>query len=397
MNILAQHGFGDGTKIEAGLGHGLIQGAIISPRDIKLSSLKAKIESWKTVQPDCHILFDPQFYASLIAQEPGARLGNLSAEYSAYFAPKQYKDIRREKKIAVEIQSVIEFQQNELGLSEFILPGIMIQDGLLSESASIAKLFLEVGDEFTQSKNIHQHSWHTLVLGKSCFRNIRYLEDLVDEITGYGLEVQGFYLLAETTRSSESNPWFDADVLLGQMYLTYALTQAGYKVINGYSMLPATYLAAVGSDTTSSGWFDTLRYFSLDRYREQSGGGKRPNRRYFSKALWSRLDMASISAYLDRYGWILNGYDDDAKFKEGEANDTDEVLQHWHAVQLACNEVVSKSSIEERIQFLMAELTVAEQYRSRLLTLSMPHFQEQVAQCRSALHRFAELAEISLG
>ncbi|HSQ42724.1 MAG TPA: hypothetical protein VLM37_10635 [Fibrobacteraceae bacterium] len=394
MQILAQHGYGEGEKVSRGLEHGLLDGVVIGPKNIRLSALKGKIDGWEKNSPQARILFDPQYYATVVAQEEGARLGYLVSDYSDYFSPKTYKDLRRERNIRDELNKALSFQLENLKLSEAIVPGIMIQDGLHSESSSIAKNFLEIGAE--EAKESGNDAFLTLALGQSCFREMSALVDFVDEVTGFDLPVKGIYLLVETSRHLGANPWYIPEILKGRMYLNYAFAQAGFEVINGFSMFSSPFLSAVGATGISCGWFDTLRYFSLDPFRASVGGGHRPNRRYLSKALWSRLDLATIAPDLGRNHWIMNEYSGDSRFESGEADECDEALQHWHALQVMSESILNQQGVSARLQFLWDSLNQAEIHRSHLPALSLPKFKDQIDGCRTALRGFCELAELPL-
>jgi|GEM_PF-3213867 hypothetical protein len=393
MPLLAQHGFGDGGKIINGIGKGIISGTIMSPRNLTLSSLKTKIEEIRLLAKKSHILFDPQFYATLVAKEPGARMGNLMSEYSQYFSEKQIKDLRREKQINEAINNVYNFQKDISGLSGIIMPNILIEDGLRSESANIAKLFLELSDEFSTKKGTNANTWLTLALGNSCFRNTKDLEDLANEITGMGLQSKGIYLLCETSPGNGVNPWYEQHMLAGLMYLNYVLSSAGYDVVNGYSFDNAPYLAAAGSTSFGFGWYNTSRYFSLEPYRPSVGMARRPNRKYLCRALWLRMDFATIRPFWESFSWLLNGYGTDDLFSTDSPSEDDECQQHWETVKKYLGEISALKGAKERISFLKQELDKAQQYRSNLLALSIPNFEDQIRELKMALNRFDELAE----
>lgn len=397
MPILAQHGFGDGNpgRIEAGLRADVIEGCILSPKDLSLASLQSKIAGIREIKQSAKIFFDPQYYASILGNIDGARLGNLISDYTDYFGAKHYKDLRRERNIQSEVKKVIQFQQR-ININEIILPGIMIQDGLKSESASIAKSFIEISDEIAAGQNISQQSWITLALGESCFRDLKSLQDLVDEITGMWLQSQGIYLLIETSNLNGSSPWCNSSVLSGQMYLVYALNLAGFKVTCGYSGLPAPYLAAAGASNIAFGWFETLRFFSLDRFMPTTSMGKRPKKKYLSRALWTRLDSGLLLALKNAHPELLNGTIHDQPFKDGSPTEKDEIVQHWDAVGTFCDEIASMEGISLRIADLRQQLLKSEQIKARIPTLSLPGFDERIAQTKGALRRFEDLAELSL-
>lgn len=395
MSILAQHGYGDADRIESGLNAGVIQGCILGPKDLTRSSLQGKIEQARRANAAASIFFDPQYYAVVVAHEPDARLGNLQSDYSEYFAPKSYRDIRREKVIREEVGKVADFQTQGLGLERVILPGILIQDGLQSESASIAKSFLEVFDEVVTEKRIADRSWITLALGADCFRDMKGLQDLVDEITGLWLNAKGIYLLCETTDLDGISPWCHPHVLAGQMYLIYALRQAGFEVLCGYAGLSAPYLQAAGATGIGFGWFNTMRNFSLDRFRPTPGMARRPNRKYLSRALWTRVDLPALQTLGRTHSKLLNGSPWDARYLDGSLPEKEEVLQHWHALCQFESDLAAMATIETRIAYLRSHLISVEQTRASLL-VPFHGLQEQISQTRLALGYFEEVAELAL-
>jgi hypothetical protein len=386
--ILAQHGFSEGDKIELGLKENYIQGCIFSPKDISLLALKEKIAKLSQNYPNSEIYFDPLFYASIPAQQYGnkSRIGKLHSDYS-YFSPKQYRDLRREKSVRNEIEKCLDFQKS-VGLENFILPNIVIQESLSSESSAIAKNFLDIGNEIANEQGIQEKCSLTLAFEQSCFRNSKMLEDFIDEITGFNLNINGFYLLAETTNYPGSSPWFLRDVLLSQMYLTYALKQANYNIMHGFSAMPAPFLFAAGCDSVAFGWYNTLRYFSLDRFipREENERARKPNRRYLNRNLWHRIESSKAASYS-----LLRN---DSAYIGPDATDVEEILQHWKVVGDICEEVEKIKLYSKKMEFLLAWLKKSEIYNTKLEGFSIPNFEIQIRNCRSAIYGFAELAEI---
>jgi len=386
--ILAQHGYSEGDKIIEGLKNNFIHGCIFSPKDISLQELKEKIAGLSRFFPKAEIYFDPLFYASVPSQQYGdkARIGKLLSDYS-YFSPKQYRDLRRERFIREEIKKCVEFQKS-INLKNFILPNIVIQDGLSSESSAIAKNFLEIGNEIANEQGIQDKCSLTLALGQSCFRNQEVLIDFVDEITGFNLSIKGFYLLAETTKSPGSNPWFFNDVLKFQMYLTYALKQANYNILYGFSLMPAPFLFAAGCDSVAFGWYNSLRYFSLDRFVPRNERARKPNRRYLDINLWHRIESSKAASYPLLY--------ETSAYIEPDSTDTEEILQHWRIVGDIYTKMREIKFYQERLKYLLDWLKESEIYRTNLDKFPIPYFEDQVRNCRSAIYEFAKLAEIPL-
>ena len=191
MPVLAQHGYGAGSKIQTALENGYIDGCIFSPKDIAQDKLISAIGDVKQTKKNAAVYFDPQYYATTIAQEPNAKLGYLASDYTNYFSSKTLGELRREKNVSSEAEKVIRFQKETLNLSNIIAPNILIQDGLNSASSSISKNFLEICAEKANEASVGGQALLTLALDQSCFRRSQDLLDLVDEITGMNLDVQG--------------------------------------------------------------------------------------------------------------------------------------------------------------------------------------------------------------
>ena len=83
MKLYAQVGFSLGDKVKAGIQAKTIDGAIFSPKDMAIDSLRTKMEEVENTGGE--VYFDPQYYVSLYASSPNARLGNLTE--LPYFTP----------------------------------------------------------------------------------------------------------------------------------------------------------------------------------------------------------------------------------------------------------------------------------------------------------------------
>jgi hypothetical protein len=71
VKLFAQHGFSDGFKTVEGLRKDLIEGVIFSPRDITPEKLRECASKFTESAPISERLFDPQYYATLSALDPG--------------------------------------------------------------------------------------------------------------------------------------------------------------------------------------------------------------------------------------------------------------------------------------------------------------------------------------
>ena len=77
MKLYAQHGYGEGEKINQGLQKGVISGAVYGAKDITPERLNDRLGDIAKIEQTAGRLFDPQYYVSLISSDPNIRLGKI--------------------------------------------------------------------------------------------------------------------------------------------------------------------------------------------------------------------------------------------------------------------------------------------------------------------------------
>ena len=401
MSVFAQIGSQCGSKITDGLNNGFIDGCILSPRDSKLDALKRRINELQEHRPDFEILFDPQYYASTIAAtEIKTKLGYLETEYTSFFSGAHYRELRRDSVVEKKIENCLDFQQQELNISKFILPNICIVSDFDSASANVALSFLEIGSDVAKAKNIHKQSYLTLAIDNTCIRQTERFLDFMDDLTSGRYSAKQFYILVQTSKYNESCPWNNSDALANQMYLAYVMAENGYKTLWGYSFLSAPFLWAAGADDCAFGWFNTLRYFSLNRYRDLGMSGRRANKRYFVTKFGVPVEWTLVANTMRSESEIKlqNRFDSDNIFFNAsgqEPTDSNEISQYWDSLKRIDNAIKCKKNITERVAFLKSYLdsinsTLAQKEYNAFSTAEY----RQTADGLAALRKFTELAEI---
>ena len=97
------------TALSVGLADGLIDGVIYGAKDIAAGSVAEELREMARDHPAEVRLFDPQYYACLVAAEPGARLGALAGtEGYPYFGTRRRRDLERERQVASDLESCLE-------------------------------------------------------------------------------------------------------------------------------------------------------------------------------------------------------------------------------------------------------------------------------------------------
>ena len=108
MKLFAQHGFGEGEKINEGLRDASISGVVFGPKDISPDRLPERLTELRTSFPTASVLFDPQYYASLLGTNPNIRLGNL--EDYPYFRLSRRSQMESSDRVGEVLRACLDYQ-----------------------------------------------------------------------------------------------------------------------------------------------------------------------------------------------------------------------------------------------------------------------------------------------
>lgn len=400
MKLYAQQGYGTGSgdndRIIRGLTNGHIQGAIISPKDFPIERTQALLETMKTDFPHADRLFDPQCYASVMAHDPDSRMGKLVSEGYPYFQARRRSQLETPETVLSDLESCLTFQAN-LPVSAAIAPGIVIRQRFNSVEAVIAKNFMRKASSVWRSVGDKRPLYVTLAMDAEALQDRHELEEFLSDITVLESPPDGFYLLVHYPTSEIAPELVDPRTLAGWMMMNHSLSINGFDVINGYSDVLTPFLAAAGGTAGATGWFNTQKVFSLDRFSPPSPGGRRPVWRYLSKALLNSIRFDELQLLRGRFPEVLNGLTTDEYYDSQEGSlpsgQLQEVLQTWdtissffkgHEPTLAdCrNWILSARSLYEQINL------------SPGMRLTGRSNGDHVESLQGGLRLFAELAEI---
>lgn len=399
MQILAQHGFGNGQRVEQGLAKGLITGAIFGAKDIVPAKLRAALDAMANDYPQSQRLFDPQFYASLIAAKPGARLGSLLGDDSyPYFQARRRMDLERDQKVASDVESVLKFQV-DLPVTALISPNIVIQRSFDSIEATISKNFLRNAATIKGELGDNRPIYATLAVSGAALHDRIELQNFLQEITEIENPPDGFYLLLERPDTQIPSALTEPDLLSRWMMVTHTLKVNGFEVIHGYTDALAPYFAAAGADAVASGWYNTLKTFSLKKFEPVSDFARRPVPRYLSKALMKSIRCTELHDLRERFS-VMNDLPMDAAYDEEEGSTPDslsEALQNWEGLNSLSN-LVEPGNVGASISKLRQSLSEAEALYIAItkygLTMRDRSSDAHIHMIGEELTAFEELAEI---
>lgn len=361
MNLLAQHGYGKGNKIDRALDSNDLSGVILSPKGESPRKMEEYIHTLRTNHPETKVYFDPQFHACCMQGEITA--GKL-VEYPYFSARLTRAHLSAPANIRHYASSVINYQR-ELGLTDFFSPTISFDDFNGRESQTGISLAYE-SIEITDAAN---NLYISLYINENAFRNRDALEDFLNVISLF--DVKGFYIVVERVGNTDKATAMAPNILSNLMWFVYILSAVnGFDVIVGYSDFLSLPLSAVSNASFACGWYNNLKVYSEANFRPSSGG-RHPRKRYTSGVLMSSLLLLPEIISLNRLG-ILPQIESPSPYNEiirpnlNDAEWTDEVscLHNWHVLKSVLTEIESMGSVPGKLDYVTSKIiNASEIYR----------------------------------
>ena len=403
MKLYAQQGYGTGSedrnRILAGLRGGYLHGAIYSPKDYGAERTVEALNVLARDFPAKDRLFDPQFYAAIMAHEPDGRFGKLMSGDYPYFEPRRRAQLESENRVRADLQACLQFQNN-LQVTAAIAPNIVIRQRFNSIEAVIAKNFIRNAKEIWTGIDKTRPVYATLAMDAEALQDRNELNEFLAEITILEQPPDGFYLLVNNPSSGISPELVDPRTLAGWLYLNHSLKLNGFGVINGFSDILTPFLSAAGGDAGATGWYSTQKVFSMDRFAPPTPGGRRPVLRYLSKALLNSIRFDEFHRLRGAFPDIVNGLPTDTYYDEEAGSQPEdqlqEILQTWNSIADFAGEN-EPPELSQCLAWIQASKEFYGQINMspgmRLVGRSNGSHLESL---ESGLRLFAELAEIEL-
>ncbi len=357
MTIYAQHGYGKSDKIEAGIRGKTLSGVVLSPRDETPARMESYVADLRgEFGADLQILLDPQFYATTVLP---ARDGKLP-DYPYYRGGLTRGNFVSPSNIALYVRETLDYQRT-LGVSRLVSPTVLFDDFNDPWSQIALGMASEAQGALTPSD---PGLLLSLVFDEGALRHRKPLDDFLDLITMW--DVPGFYVVVR--RADVGYPAHsDETVLTNLMYLLYALGEINsFEVVTGYSDFVGLLGQAVGATATCTGWYNSLRQFSLRRFQPVSGGrAARP--RYSSGPLLNSvliLPEFSSAWRLGHTASVHSGTAHDAALGSGNPGTPPwpaavSCLHHWEVMSRLASTVVTAGRTSRRLDALEAILNNA--------------------------------------
>jgi len=407
MKLYAQHGHGNGEKIEEGIRNGSIDGVVFGPKNItraRLLSTIAEINEVATRPVD--VLFDPQFYAAIPAVDPAASLGSLQNETAdgrdyPYFEARRRSQLLSEKQLMADLDATLSFQR-DIAVTGFIAPNILIPRSFDSAEAAISMDFIRNTRTRHARLKDARPVYATLAIAREALLDKEELLRFLNDVTVLDDRPDGFYLLIGVNSSEARSEVYHADVIAGWMYINHVLRLNGYRIINGFSDILTPFVGAVGAEAGATGWWSNLRAFSMDRFAPPLGGGRLPVERYLSCALLNRITFYELDQLRLLTPEVLNGLPTDKLYPEGSSQPqrSQEVLQSWEAIRELNNRFV-RSSVKTSLSLCLSAVQNARELYARIdfalpQSLDPKSNEQHLDALEEGIVLFASLAEIDL-
>ncbi|MCK4830026.1 hypothetical protein KA005_80650, partial [bacterium] len=189
MKLFAQIGHGLGDKVQQGFSEGIIDGAIFSPKDLQMSTMRDRISELRNSSPEAELFVDPQFYLSLYGNSPQINLGKVD-EWISF---KTYR--KNDLELTDTVDEVLKGYFGEissLGVTGMIAPGVYISQSFDSREAVIAINFIRRARR-NYSGNLPLYA--SLIICREALQDQREFEEFLNDITLLSEPPDGFYII----------------------------------------------------------------------------------------------------------------------------------------------------------------------------------------------------------
>ena len=402
MKMFAQDGYGPSDKIKIGLENNVIQGALLSPRYRTPDNFIEKIDNLP--QGDMELYVDPTFHAYINIGKQSAKLGKLE-EWNYFEAPRRSHLIS-----GTAISPIIEntlLSQKALPVAGYISPNIFIENANSIDAAIALNMISKTTEVAQKCGAIDKPVFASLALHRDVLAPENTFNDLVEALTALETPPDGFYILVgsgstDDNRSHIRSDIFHDHVIAGWMYLNYALSINGFKVINGYSDLLSPLLGICGAYAGASGWFGSLRQFSMSHYiKPASKGGSTPLIRYVSSSLLARIKQTEYDDFITIDSRVANGLSSDDSYNKSHEDETtrcEEALQSWDALNSLSATCIT-GDIYEDLDGFINRIATARQIWSQLeeagFTGGIEAHLEKLTAMENGIKIFREWAELT--
>jgi len=346
MTFWLQHGYGKSNKIDTTDDMAELSGVILSPGDEERPALVNTARSLN--QRNLEVLVDPQLYVHTIPEATARCHESNEVDFgrlSWFLSPAE---------ISSQVEKVFELN-SALRTDALISPGpyqvtfgdvwspLSLQYGRASVDGANGPVYLSVVSE------------------DSAFSNWDETQRYLDALTT--IDAQGIYLIVGHSGRTYPLVW-DPSRLAHVLRAIYTLAELNrYRVLWGYSDLAGLAGIAAGASGSATGWFYSLRMWSVQKWLPQSGG-RQPNARFLVKSLMSPLERSAEAVSVARTSIGADVFPEESEraslIAEEPWSIADSWIQHLTAVSQLHAEYDNEAPVGVRIRALASQLGEAQ-------------------------------------
>ncbi len=293
MAIFVQHGHGKSDKIDIALADGTVQGVIFGARNEKPENLRTYIQKLRAEQPDCELLFDPQFYVSTLVPPKDRYL----REYEYYSAGRTANDFTSSRRIRKYAKQTLD-RQVDFGLNALISPTVIF-DSFGDRWYQIALNLADASLEYHSTLDQPPPLLLSFAVTEGALSDTDDVHRFLDTVTQDEWSMDGFYFLIARSDNTY-NQRFETQRLANLLYAVYVLGRInGLRVVSGYTDFVGIPLRAAGADVFATGWSQSLRRSCRKFFVEQGTRGQPPRERYSSRPLFNSIFLGELQDTYD--------------------------------------------------------------------------------------------------
>lgn len=352
--LFVQNGHGPATKVTSSFKEGLTDGLILEPRTKPFTTMAKYIKDIQDKYPKKRILFDPQFFASVLKADTYGKLNSYP-----YFKQLNIASDFTPKKLEQYVKETIDYQC-DLGLTEIISPALIMNSFDGREQTINAGMY-ELSEDMICISGSDLKLYLSFPIYELALQQKEQLMELLNTITSS--KAHGFYIFIDRV-TNDNLQWADPQRLANVMYIVNVLKDNGYDVIVGYVDIYSILLKAVGASVVANGWHKKQKHFTKARFKESHGGSR--TSKYASIQLLNSIFVDDELQGIYEIGLIddviMRGATDN-KLRSGPTSQTwtleEEVMHYWTIIKIVMTEIESQASIDGRLNFLKKIITAA--------------------------------------
>lgn len=294
MTFMIQHGYGKGDKLTFVAGEAELGAVILSPTDEDPTSLRATVEGLRS--NGVRSLLDPQTYLYTSGVD---YTGRNHAAHGLTFPPIRWSQGVKEVE---QIVSAVVRANDSVGIEDSLIAPSFLQSSFADMWTALGIQYVRTTLEAAPERSVYA----SCVFEEIAFGGWGDINRWLDEVTT--LDVAGFYLLTNH-RSAGAYPatGWSAERLSNAMRMIYTLTEInGYELIWGYSDVVGLLGVAVGATAGATGWHNSLRRFSVDKWKPTSGGSQPISRRFVASLLSPIRVEGEYDAIMRKGSWAID-------------------------------------------------------------------------------------------